>query len=515
MIIETKRTLSHLKATGLQIPFGLSSANWQLFEPRGVPLGKACGCLCPACFAPLYAKHCLDSKVVPHFAHAPGSDCAKGYETAMHLAAKQLIDERRSLMLPGLAAKLEIRDAMGRQYYAERIVVPRGLHELDSVILEKSIEDIRPDIIIEAPGLGRVLVEIAVTHFVNAEKLEKIKTGKIPALEIDISGLRQATFDELRKVLFEEPKNSVWIFHPQVDTDEAEMLLGLAPVLAVAETAAAAVDVERRAYAEEHNRRQRELQIIEQRELAEEMAIILKERRIQDAEAKKAKHEELKRATNFKSRSESEKVLILTHRLGLKTLPSSTRLSVRGGMSFGVTNAHIWQTTLFGGLIHEQAEKGHSFVKVDYALAWLRYRFNFTPEFPDSAKIAVSECLNGFAVRGALNRSDRGYFDIAVANLHAYEAATRLKFGKISLDQGLIWTEEASWPSIRASQILGRIHAPSKHFSQGWERLSGLLSSARSCTPQEICSKYARFGISEKVIAKYLVCSGFLVLAPN
>jgi len=31
MIIETKRTLNHLKATGLQIPFGLSSANGQLF----------------------------------------------------------------------------------------------------------------------------------------------------------------------------------------------------------------------------------------------------------------------------------------------------------------------------------------------------------------------------------------------------------------------------------------------------------------------------------------------------
>lgn len=476
-------------------------ADGKLYEPRGVPLGKPCGCVCPACNEILYSKHCLGEKVVPHFAHAPGSDCANGYETALHLAAKQLIEEHRSLIFPSLAAKVEVRDAIGILHTPLRIVVPAGVRVLESVILEKAIGDIRPDLIVDALGLGKVLVEIAVTHFIDSEKLAKIKKCQIPVLEIDVSGLRLATFDELRKVLFDDPKNSAWVFHHQVATAEDELRLSLVSALAEADEIA---------------KQQKELAKVSQRQYEKRMALAAQERQAQEKAARQVKHEELKRATAFKNRSEPEKVQILTRRLGVCCLPIAIKLKVRGAGSFGVTDPHVWQSTLFGGLIHHQAGNGHAWVKKEFAVDWLRYRFEVTLEFPESEQIAVWDYLAGLANRGALIRRKNGYFNIAVASLPAFESLAQLQAGHVSLESGLTWVAEASWPTSVASRTLARVHSDTQHFGEGWERLSGLLPSARGRTPGEICSKYARFGISEEVIAKYLVSGGFLIsLAPK
>jgi len=83
--------------TTLLVPFGMSDGT--LFEPLQVPNGKACGCVCPACQRPLIARQ---NHATPHFAHAPGEYCAKAFETAVHLAAKQLIADRQALRLPVL-----------------------------------------------------------------------------------------------------------------------------------------------------------------------------------------------------------------------------------------------------------------------------------------------------------------------------------------------------------------------------------------------------------------------------
>ena len=79
----------------LLVPFGLKDD--VLYEPQQVPNGKACGCLCPGCKHTLIARQ---NAKTPHFAHAVGEDCQKGFETAVHLAAKQLIAERMELSIP-------------------------------------------------------------------------------------------------------------------------------------------------------------------------------------------------------------------------------------------------------------------------------------------------------------------------------------------------------------------------------------------------------------------------------
>lgn len=64
------------------IPFGKGTADGRMYEPRQVPIGKQCGCVCPACSRPVYAKHCRAGKRAPHFAHAPGADCGSATETS-------------------------------------------------------------------------------------------------------------------------------------------------------------------------------------------------------------------------------------------------------------------------------------------------------------------------------------------------------------------------------------------------------------------------------------------------
>lgn len=63
-----------------------------------VPNGLACNCNCPSCGARLVAKQGAESAW--HFAHYGVTPCATGYETALHLAAKQLIADASTLQLP-------------------------------------------------------------------------------------------------------------------------------------------------------------------------------------------------------------------------------------------------------------------------------------------------------------------------------------------------------------------------------------------------------------------------------
>jgi hypothetical protein len=152
---------------GESIPFALSMDDQRLYESRDVPLGKNCGCVCPGCKKPVYAKHCMSGKRAPHFAHAPGFDCATGFETALHLAAKQLIEARGMLAFPELVASIKVIDDMGHVHKPQRQLVAAGLRSLSSVVLEQSLGAIRPDVRVDAKGLGPVLVEVAVTHFVD------------------------------------------------------------------------------------------------------------------------------------------------------------------------------------------------------------------------------------------------------------------------------------------------------------------------------------------------------------
>jgi hypothetical protein len=195
--------------TVIKVPFGLRDG--RLFDPSQVENGKRCGCDCPGCHRPLIARQHVQT---PHFAHAPGKDCSSGYETAIHLAAKQLISERMEIALP----PLDWRSPPG---WGAREGLPQRLAnsllvKLSNVRVEHWMDGIRPDIVATHNGRD-LLVEIAVTHFVEPEKRSKIEARGIPAIELDISESKEAIgFSTLERLLFSVPSTGEWIYHPEL-----------------------------------------------------------------------------------------------------------------------------------------------------------------------------------------------------------------------------------------------------------------------------------------------------------
>lgn len=207
------------------VPFGLKDG--VLYEPCQVLNGKDCGCFCPGCNHPLIARQ---KAKTPHFAHAAGKACGDGRETAIHLAAKQLIAERMELALPAVDVPLPVRWGpiqggweWGRIQEKQRLYNSL-LMPLSNVRIEPWLDDFRPDIVvIEAGSDTEILVEIAVTHFVDERKLDKIKARGIRTIEIDVSDARGAVgFNMLDHLLFGVPSKAKWLHHPQAEQMELD-----------------------------------------------------------------------------------------------------------------------------------------------------------------------------------------------------------------------------------------------------------------------------------------------------
>lgn len=63
-----------------------------------VPSGKECGCVCPACGDELIARK--GEKRMHHFAHRSNEDCEYGYESSLHLAAKDILSRAKKMAIP-------------------------------------------------------------------------------------------------------------------------------------------------------------------------------------------------------------------------------------------------------------------------------------------------------------------------------------------------------------------------------------------------------------------------------
>lgn len=174
-----------------------------------VPSGLDCECVCPACGGRLIAKK---GKIkVHHFAHYDSEKCQYGYETSLHLAAKQLIMEHKKIMLPPVYLRFPggFKDVIS--------LYPSKVIKVDKVLLETRQEDKKelmvPDLILFS-GERKLYVEIYVTHAIDNKKLTKIKKMGISTIEIDLSRrARSLEKEDLNKLLFEDLEEKKWIYN--------------------------------------------------------------------------------------------------------------------------------------------------------------------------------------------------------------------------------------------------------------------------------------------------------------
>lgn len=168
--------------------------NGALVHVDNVPKGKACGCFCPSCGKPLYARK--GAVRTHHFSHAYDHNCKSAYETVLHLLAKEILQEAGQIMLPPYS------DAK----------FPSGLVKIQNIEIEKWDERycIKPD----AEGImengERLLIEFLVSHKVNERKRQVIIDNHLKCVEIDINFLALDKA-ELREFLTQSNEYREWV----------------------------------------------------------------------------------------------------------------------------------------------------------------------------------------------------------------------------------------------------------------------------------------------------------------
>lgn len=168
-----------------------------------VEQGLACNCVCPGCGGPLIAKK--GSVRVHHFAHR-GVSCNTGAETALHRMAKQIVADKRRLLLPGQGTPTPYQDA----------ALPDEMRRPGR----------RPDVVLWSDSMT-LHVEVTVTHRCGPEKIEEIIRTGIPTIELDVSQAyrRQRlgwTGERLTDRLVHDPAIRRWLHLPERPMERAQ-----------------------------------------------------------------------------------------------------------------------------------------------------------------------------------------------------------------------------------------------------------------------------------------------------
>jgi len=117
----------------IQLPYGIKCG--KLVHISEVESGLACGCVCPSCDAQLVARK--GAKVVHHFAHHSTYPCEYALETALHIAAKDILNDQKRIILP--AVKVHFKSAHKSIVLAKSKTVV-----IDTVHLEKETRQHHP-----------------------------------------------------------------------------------------------------------------------------------------------------------------------------------------------------------------------------------------------------------------------------------------------------------------------------------------------------------------------------------
>ena len=167
--------------------------------------GLACECVCLKCGGKLVGRH--GDVRQHHFSHYLATDGFGCTETALHLAAKSIIQQEKRLILP------QQLEGIGMQLGA--------VASFDSVSLEYRLGsgEAGTEIVADAYGHGAkdVVIEIAVHHPVDHDKAEKIRRLGLPAVEIVLTNSVSSFWDweTLRHAVVADPLRRRWINLPE------------------------------------------------------------------------------------------------------------------------------------------------------------------------------------------------------------------------------------------------------------------------------------------------------------
>jgi hypothetical protein len=127
--------------------------------------------------------------------------------------------------------------------------------KLERVELEKRLNNIIPDVIAYVNG-EPLLIEIAVTHFVDEDKEQKINTLNYPTIEIDLSDIhRDLDYEVVRKLVVTSIENKKWLFNSNEAAVRRQLKLRLRQELESELEAIRLKNIETNRLAAEHRKR--------------------------------------------------------------------------------------------------------------------------------------------------------------------------------------------------------------------------------------------------------------------
>ena len=190
----------------LNLTYAIKDGN--LTHISEVERGLKCGCVCPACHEVLIARK--GKKMMHHFAHKSTENCAYGYETSLHLAAKEILAGTKKIIIPGTYVKF--------YSHKQTICLSKSTEvTIEKVQLEHRFRNVIPDVIIYVDGKP-LFIEIFVTHPIDDEKLDKLKELGISTIEIDLSSIdHSVTTEELSDILLKDNELKYWKYNALSD----------------------------------------------------------------------------------------------------------------------------------------------------------------------------------------------------------------------------------------------------------------------------------------------------------
>lgn len=145
--------------------------------------------------------------MVHHFSHHAGHNCEYGYESSLHLAAKDILSKSKRITLP------PVHVVFPDSYKKDELVCAAKEIEIEKVELEKRFGDVIPDVVVYAGG-KQFFIEIYVTHRIDDEKLKKLRCADISTIEIDLSKKQSiTTLEELADLLLHNSDSKKWRYN--------------------------------------------------------------------------------------------------------------------------------------------------------------------------------------------------------------------------------------------------------------------------------------------------------------
>ena len=193
------------------IPIVFASRDGKVVQIEDVESGLNCNCYCLECNSKLVAHK--GEKVIQHFKHYDKVEKESCFETAIHFASKNLFAENKTVLLPDLKVFV---DELG---YTTTIFKERKF-TIQNVFIEQPINNFKPDVYVEIVNKSRqkvdiipLIIEIAVTHFVDNEKMEKIEKSGISAIEISLKNVNRICDEIDLWCELSNPENIKWLYN--------------------------------------------------------------------------------------------------------------------------------------------------------------------------------------------------------------------------------------------------------------------------------------------------------------